>query len=88
MKYKIEYTQKAVKEFLKLGKQTQINIQKWVKKHLVGCEDPRLHGKALTADKKGLWRYRVGDYRLIADIQDEKILILILTVGHRKEIYE
>ncbi|MBQ7169295.1 MAG: type II toxin-antitoxin system RelE/ParE family toxin [Synergistaceae bacterium] len=47
-----------------------------------------IHGKALTGNWSGYWRYRVGDYRLIADIQDDKILILITEVGHRKEVYD
>ncbi len=51
------------------------------------CENPRIHGKGLTANHSKEWRYRVGDYRLIAEIQDEKILILILNVGHRRDVY-
>ena len=47
-----------------------------------------MYGKALTGDKKGLWRYRIGEYRLIIEIQDDKLIILILTVGHRKDVYK
>ena len=50
--------------------------------------DPRAHGKALTAQFKECWRYRVGNYRLIAKIEDERILILILSIGHRRDIYK
>ena len=46
-----------------------------------------LHGKGLTANRSGQWRYRVGDYRLLAEIQDDKVLILVLNVGHRRDIY-
>lgn len=53
-----------------------------------GCENPRLHGKGLTADKVGQWRYRIGDYRLIAEIEDKEITILIVNIGHRSEIYD
>ena len=56
-------------------------------KNLEGCENPRLHGKGLTANKSGQWRYRIGDYRLLAEIEDDKIRILILNVGHRSEVY-
>lgn len=49
---------------------------------------PRLHGKGLTANRSGQWRYRIGDYRLIADIQDDIVVILIVTVGHRRDVYD
>lgn len=88
MKYSVEYSQRAVKELKKLDRYTQRMIFSWIDKNLNGCENPRLHGKALTANRKGQWRYRVGDYRLITDIQDDRIVILILSVGHRKAIYD
>ena len=88
MKYKVEYTAQAVKQLKKLDKHTAALIYGWIDKNLVDCENPRLHGKGLTANKSGQWRYRIGDYRLIAEIQDEKITILILNIGHRKEIYD
>ena len=75
------------REFKKLDHYTKRMIKSWIIKNLQGCEDPRLHGKALTGDKKGLWRYRIGDYRLICSIQDDKLIILALSVGHRREIY-
>lgn len=59
----------------------------WIRKNLEGCENPRQHGKGLTANHSGEWRYRVGDYRLLADIQDECVVILMLHSGHRREIY-
>lgn len=58
------------------------------RKNLEQCENPRQHGKALTGDKSGQWRYRIGDYRIISEILDEEIQILVLEVGHRKKIYE
>lgn len=58
-----------------------------IRKNLEGCENPRLHGKGLTANRSGEWRYRVGDYRLIADIQDRDVVILMLHIGHRREIH-
>jgi mRNA interferase RelE/StbE len=51
-------------------------------------EDPRRFGHALLGDLKGLWRYRVGDYRIVADIRDQEVLVMVITVGHRREIYE
>lgn len=88
MKYTVEYTAQAVKELKKLDKQNRALIIGWIEKNLVGCTDPRQHGKGLTANRSGQWRYRVGDYRLLAEIQDKKIVILILNVGHRSEIYK
>lgn len=88
MKYTVEYTAQAVKELKKLDKQNRALIIGWIEKNLVGCTDPRQHSKGLTANRSGQWCYRVGDYRLLAEIQDKKIVILILNVSHRSEIYK
>lgn len=87
MTYTVEFTPKAVKQLKKLDKATAAMIVGWVRKNLDGCDNPRQHGKNLTANKAGQWRYRVGDYRIISHIQDDKVLILVLEVGHRREIY-
>ena len=86
-RYKVDYTERAVKELKKLDKYTRQMIYSWIDKNLVNCENPKQHGKPLTANRKGKWRYRIGDYRIIAEIQDDRIVILILTVGHRSEVY-
>ena len=83
----IEFSPLAEKQFLKLDKQIQRQIQKFVLQ-LKNLENPRSRGKALVGNLSHLWRYRVADYRLICDIQDEKILVTILRIGHRKEIYK
>ena len=88
MIYHVEFTKYALKELKKLDKGTASLIVGWIRKNLEGCENPRIHGKGLTADKSGQWRYRVGDYRIIAQIQDEKVTILVVNIGHRREIYE
>ena len=62
-------------------------IRTWIEKNLIDAENPRVKGKALTGDLKGLQRYRVGDYRILAEIQDAKIVILILDIGHKSKIY-
>ena len=87
-RYSVVFSEYAVRQFKKLDKQTQVMIQRWIIKNLSGCEDPRAHGKALTANRTGQWRYRIGDYRLICDIQEELIRILVLEVGNRKNIYD
>lgn len=88
MKYSVEYTLQAAKQLKKLDVYTRKLILSWIEKNLVDCKDPRIHGKSLTANRSGQWRYRIGDYRIIAQIQDDKVLILILEVGHRREIYK
>ena len=88
MSYHVEFTETARRELKKLDRYMAAMILGWIRKHLEGCADPRQHGKGLTANHCGEWRYRIGDYRLLAEIQDNRILILILRVGHRSEIYK
>ena len=86
--YSVEYTAQAEKELSKLDEQTSAIIYKWIEKNLEGCENPRQYGKALHGNLRGKWRYRVGDYRIISEIQDEKIVILIVDVAHRNKVYK
>ena len=88
MTYHVEFTARVLKELKKLDRQTAALILGWIRKNLEGCDNPRAHGKGLTANRSGEWRYRVGDYRLLAEILDGKLVILMLTVGHRSEIYK
>ena len=88
MKYKVVFTERAKKELKKLDRSVAALILGWVRKNLEGCENPRLHGKGLTANRSGEWRYRVGDYRMLARIADTTVTILVLTVGHRSDVYE
>ena len=88
MKYNVIYTEKALKSLKKLDKSVLNMIKAWIDKNLIGTKDPRQHGKGLTANRSGQWRYRVGDYRILAEIQEDKLVILIVEVGHRKNIYE
>lgn len=81
--YSVETTEKFDKEFKKLDRYTQKMLKAWIDKNLVGCENPRQHGKSLTANRGGQWRYRVGNYRLICYINDNELVILALSVGHR-----
>ena len=88
MKYKVAFTNRAIKELKKLDKHVSALIIGWIEKNLENCENPRIHGKGLTANRSGEWRYRIGDYRLICEIQDEKITILVLEIGHRRSVYK
>ena len=87
MKYRVEFTRSALKDLRKLDSHTAAMITGWIRKNLEGCENPRQHGKGLTANRSGQWRYRIGDYRLLAEIQEDRIVILIVNIGHRSEIY-
>ena len=88
MSYSVLFTQKAKKQLSKLDRNIAKLIASWLKKNLEGCVNPRIHGKALVANKAGQWRYRVGDYRILAEIRDEEVIILVLQIGHRREIYK
>ncbi len=86
--YRVSFIESALKSIKKFDKYTQRIILEWIEKNLEGCSDPRIQGKLLTANKKGQWRYRVGDYRIIAEIQDQKLIILVITIGHRRDVYK
>jgi len=86
MAWKIEWDEYAEKQFNKLDRQIGKRIINYLDKNVIN--NPRLFGKALTGDLAGLWRYRVEDFRIICHIKDEKLTVLVLSVGHRKEIYK
>ena len=88
MNFHVEFTESARKELKKLDKYTQKLILLWLDKNLEGTDNPRVHGKALSENRVGQWRYRVGDYRIIAKIEDSRLIILLIAIGHRKEIYK
>ena len=88
MTFHVELTESARKELKKLDQYTQKIILLWLNKNLEGCEDPRLYGKPLSANRAGQWRYRIGDYRVIAKIEDDKLIILVIAIGHRREIHK
>lgn len=86
--YSLELADRFKKEFRKLDKYTQKMLRAWINNNLVNCEDPRQHGKSLTGNRSNQWRYRIGDYRIICEIQDDKLIIIAMSVGHRREIYK
>ena len=85
--WRVELSEMARKELRKMDPGVRTILLKWVRKNLEGCDNPRAHGKALSANLAGLWRYRVGNFRLIAEIQDDRLVILMIEIGHRSEIY-
>lgn len=88
MKYKILFEKNADKQLKKLDKTQQRLIVNWIIKNLENTNDPRVFGKALKGNLKDYWRYRVGNYRIIAEINDDEVKILIIEIGHRKNIYK
>jgi mRNA interferase RelE/StbE len=86
--YRVETTPRFDREFKKLDYYTKRMVKAWIEKNLIGCADPRQHGKGLTANRSGQWRYRIGDYRLICQIEDDRLVILALNIGHRSEVYK
>lgn len=87
-KYQVRLEKRAQKNLKKMDPNNARIIMAWISKNLVDCEDPCAYGKSLKGSLKEKWRYRIGDYRLICNIDDENVLILILEAGHRKEIYK
>lgn len=86
--FHVEFTEKAKKQLKILDKHTAALILGWIRKNLEGCNNPRQQGKGLSANRSGEWRYRVGDYRIIAEIMDDRIVILVLSIGHRSDMYK
>ena len=87
MIWRIEFTHTAEKQIVRLDRQAQASILSYLRQRVQASENPRQLGKALHGDKQGLWRYRVGKHRIICDIQDDKLTLLVLAVAHRKDGY-
>ena len=83
----IQYSKRFEKEMHKIDKVYAVKILEFIKQHIDNCSNPRASGKPLKGYKKGLWRYRVGDYRIICDIQDKDCIVLALETAHRRDIY-
>ena len=86
--WRVEWDDRARKELRKLDQPVQKEILKYLRTRIVESKNPRLFGQNLSGNKVGLWRYRVGDYRLICRIEEEIFVVLVVGVGHRKEVYE
>jgi mRNA interferase RelE/StbE len=85
--WRIEFVPAAAKELKKLGKAEAARIIATLETRIAVLDDPRSLGSALTGELGGLWRWRIGDYRVIARIEDERITILVVRIGHRREVY-
>lgn len=85
--WRVEISRTPEKQIHKLSRTAQESIIRSLRERVQTADNPRQLGRPLHGDKGGLWRYRVGDYRLICNIQDERITVLVLRVGHRKDVY-
>lgn len=87
MNYEVIYTKKAVKSLRKIDKEQQRLIVSWIEKHLVNTIDPKATGKPLKGNLNEFWRYRVGNYRILAEIDNDQVKIIVVNVGHRRDVY-
>jgi mRNA interferase RelE/StbE len=84
----ISYTETALKQLRKLDRSQARRLVDFMDQRVAGQADPRSTGTALTGPLLGsYWRYRVGDYRIICDLQNDRVVVLVLEIGHRKEVY-
>lgn len=88
MVWTIEYTDTAKSQLRKLDRQTARRIVDYLDERIAGLDGPRSTGKALTGPLGGLWRYRVGDCRVICEIQDGALRVLVVKIGNRREVYK
>jgi len=87
MAYKVEFTPKSAKQFSKLDKAIQQRIQAFIRR-LQALEEPKSIGKPLIGNLAGMWRYRVGDYRLLSKIEADRLIILLVSIEHRSSAYD
>lgn len=85
--WRLEFSKRADKQLSKMDAGVRRVIVSWLLKNIDGHDDPRAHGKGLTANRSGAWRYRIGDYRVLCEIRDEELVVLAIEVGHRRSVY-
>jgi mRNA interferase RelE/StbE len=86
--WRVDFLAEAARELRKLGPSAEMLVLRYLRQRIAVAEDPRRFGRPLTGDLKGFWRYRVGDYRIVASIEDDRFIVLVVTVGHRREVYD
>jgi len=86
--WRVEFHADAARDLRKLGAVAERAILRYLRERIATAEDPRRFGKPLTADLRGLLRYRVGDFRIVAAIEDDRFVVFVVTVGHRRDVYD
>jgi mRNA interferase RelE/StbE len=84
----VEISDIAERQIKKLDFPIQKRVLDWLNERIEGCKNPRHFGEPLKGEYSGFWRYRIGDFRIICDIQDSILVVLVLTIGHRRRIYK
>lgn len=87
MAWTVEISDFAEKQLRKLDRPVQQRLLDWLDDRIEGCKNPRHFGEPLKGDLAGLWRYRVGSYRIICEIKEQRLIVLALAIGHRRKIY-
>jgi mRNA interferase RelE/StbE len=86
--WRVEFHPDAARDLRKLGHEARRLVLAYLRKRIATAEDPRRFGHALAGNLQGLWRYRMGNYRIVAAIEDDRLVVLVVTVGHRREVYD
>ena len=88
MAWRVEWEDEAVKELKKIDARAQRNIVRFLREKIATEDDPRRFGDPLRKDLKGLWKYRIGDYRIICSIEEKSVIVLVVRAGHRRSVYK
>ncbi|MGL9970247.1 type II toxin-antitoxin system RelE family toxin [Enterococcus sp. DIV1420a] len=88
MSYRLEFTPDVKKQLKKMDKYQATLLTRWLYRNIDGTANPREHGKALSANRAGQRRYRIGNYRVIVEIEDERLVVTAIQVGHRRNVYD
>lgn len=88
MSYRLEFTPDVKKQLKKMDKYQATLLTRWLYRNIDGTANPREHGKALSANRAGQWRYRIGNYRVIVEIEDERLVVTAIQVGYRRNVYD
>lgn len=88
MTYRLVFTPEIQKQLRKMDNYQAALIVRWLYQHIDGIDDPRKFGKGLTASRSGQWRYRIGKYRVLVEIEDRQMVVIAIQVGHRRNIYD
>lgn len=85
--WQVEFDRAAARDLRKLCADGERRVLRYLRERIAGTKDPRRFGRALTGDREGLWRYRVGDYRIVAAIEEHRFVVVVVRLGHRREVY-
>lgn len=87
MPWTVDLLEDAAKTLEKMDATSRNRIRRFIRERLQGTDNPRQWGRALTGNYAGLWRYRIGDYRLVCQLQDARLVVLAVEIGHRSTVY-